>query len=263
MRLRGLIKHAVHSYLPGRAGWFNYYGTRVHFPHDSLVFKLTCDQGIYEKDLVNLMLQAARAGTMVFDVGANIGLMAVPILQGVPGCQVCSFEPSPNTLPYLNKTHAGAPWGDRWTIVPKAAGEQPGAAAFSIAAKALGALDGFQNTARAGQMKEVSVEVTTIDDEWLRLGRPEVSVMKIDIEGAETLALRGAKAMIEQARPVVFLEWNRENLAAYGVPAEHLLEIAAEHRCQVLAAPHLVRVHNGLELRLHMAATETFVLVPA
>ncbi|MDB6139800.1 MAG: hypothetical protein JWO94_2872, partial [Verrucomicrobiaceae bacterium] len=150
----------------------------------------------------------------------------------------------------------------RWAIIPKAVGAQAGTAVFNIATTAKGALDGFENTARAGPMNQVTVEVTTLDDEWRRLGSPPLSVMKMDIEGAETLALGGATALLTQARPVLFLEWNATNLAAYGVPVTHLLDLAAQHRYQVLAVPHLVPVESDAQMRLHMAATETFVLLP-
>ena len=262
MRFRGFIKHALHTFVPGRKGWFTYFGTRVYFPQGSLIFALACDQGVYEKDLVDMMLMAVKPGTTVFDVGANIGLMALPLLSSIPDCEVCSFEPSPNTLPYLQRTQAESPWAKRWKLISKAVGDQPGTATFNIAATAMGALDGFQNTHRAGSMSQVEVEVTTLDDVWRSLGSPPVSLMKMDIEGAETLALAGAKALLQEARPTIFLEWNRENLAAYKVPVEHLLALAAEFRYEVRSVPGLVKVEGDKQLRLHTSETETFVLLP-
>jgi FkbM family methyltransferase len=50
----------------------------------------------------------AKPDTTVFDVGANIGLMAIPLLTHVPECRVISFEPSENSVPYLRKTIEGS-----------------------------------------------------------------------------------------------------------------------------------------------------------
>jgi len=262
VRLRGRIKHFVHSVLPGKIGWFSYYGCKVFFPPKSLIFAMACDQGIYEADMVKLLQAAVDGDSMMFDVGGNIGLMAIPVLSAHPAARVCSFEPSPNTLRYLAQTHAESPWRERWEIIPRAAGAQIGEAVLSIAAAEVGALDGFRNTRRAGPMREVNVPVTTLDEEWLRLGKPKVSAIKIDIEGAETMALAGAGELMRAARPMVFLEWNSQNLAAYDVPVSTLLDLAAGFDCDVLAVPGLVKVGTLAELRLHMAATETFLLMP-
>ncbi len=262
MRFRGKIKYLVHSTVPGKRGWFSYYGCQVFFPAKSLIFAMACDQGIYEADLVKLLLASVDADTVMFDLGANIGLMAVPVLAAMPRVKVCSFEPSPNTIPFLQKTHAASPWMDRWEIIPKAAGAIAGEAVFHIASADVGALNGFRNTFRAGSMTEVKVPVTTLDEEWLRLGKPKVSVIKIDIEGAETLALAGAAEILRSERPVVFLEWNASNLTAYDVSPVRLLQIASDFQCDILAVPGLVKVVTPAELRLHMAETETFALIP-
>jgi FkbM family methyltransferase len=262
MRLRGKIKHFIHSTMPGRSGWFQYFGCRVFFPPKSLIFAMACDQGIYEDDLVKLLQAAVQDGSTMFDVGGNIGLMAIPVLQLHQNVKVCSFEPSPNTLPYLQKTHASSPWRERWEIIPRAAGEVPGEAMFSIASEDVGALDGFRNTSRAGPMREVKVAVTTLDAEWHRLGKPRVSTIKIDIEGAETLALAGAGELLRAERPLVFLEWNSTNLTAYSVAPARLLEIAQEYRYDVLSVPGLAKVEDATSLRLQMAMIETFVLKP-
>lgn len=223
---------------------------------------MACDQGIYEADLVKLLQAVMDGDSMMFDVGGNIGLMAIPVLSAHPAARVCSFEPSPNTLRYLAQTQAESPWRDRWEIIPRAAGAKTGETVFSIAAAEVGALDGFRNTMRAGPMREVDVPVTTLDQEWLRLGKPKVSVIKIDIEGAETMALAGAGELMRTERPMVFLEWNSQNLAAYGVPVFTLLELAVGFDCDVLAVPGLVKVGTLTELRLQMATTETFLLIP-
>src|SRR5712691_12881150 len=100
MRLRGRIKWWLHTYVPGLAGWFWYYGTRVYFPRRALIFDLVCAEGIYEADLTRVILSLVRPGSWYFDLGANIGLMSVPVVASAPESRVLSFEPSPNSLPY-------------------------------------------------------------------------------------------------------------------------------------------------------------------
>ena len=53
---------------------------------------------------------------------------------------------------------------------------------------------------------EVEVPVTTIDALTEELGLPRVDYIKMDIEGAEREALRGAAHTIERYRPTLMLE---------------------------------------------------------
>lgn len=123
------------GYCPGLAGSFRYFGVKVFFPRGSKSFRAACDQDIFEVENVRVLQAMAKPDTTVFDVGANIGLMAIPLLKQVSGCRVISFEPSENTLPYLRKTIAGSPYGDRWSLVPKAVGRSPGRVSFSLSNK--------------------------------------------------------------------------------------------------------------------------------
>src|SRR5437870_2349214 len=99
MTLRKRIKFWLYGSCPGFRGSFPYFGSRVFFPANSLSFLAVCQQGIFEYDPLRALLSQVRPHTWMFDIGANIGLMAVPVLQREPRVHVLSFEPSPNTLP--------------------------------------------------------------------------------------------------------------------------------------------------------------------
>src|SRR5437867_7877616 len=120
MRWRGRLKYWLYGSCPGFAGSFPYYGTWIHFPKGSLSFRAVCDQGVFEANNVRLLQRLVKPNTAYFDVGANIGLMAIPILQQCPNCMVVSFEPSPNTLPYLQRTLSESHFQNRWFIIPRA-----------------------------------------------------------------------------------------------------------------------------------------------
>src|SRR5207302_6765911 len=98
------LKRWLYGSCPGFAGSFPYFGTNVYFPKGSLCFRAACEQGIFEAENVRLLQGICRPGSHMFDVGANLGLMALPVLRHVAGCKVVSFEPSPNTLPWLERT---------------------------------------------------------------------------------------------------------------------------------------------------------------
>jgi FkbM family methyltransferase len=212
---------------------------------------------------VGLLRRLTSRGGWVFDVGANIGAIALPLLEGNRDTHVVSFEPSPNSLPYLLRTHAGSPYRDRWVIVEKALSDTQTLGDFHIADAARGAFDGFADTGRAGPTREITVPVTRLDTEWARLGRPRVAVIKIDVEGAELGVLGGARECLAAQRPPVLTEWNAENLRAYRSPAHCLFDFAKEHGFEVYGVPSLVRATDGASLAVLMLQTESFLLWPS
>lgn len=260
MTIRQRIKYWLFNSCPGLRGAFPYFGTKLHFPPSSLSFKAVCQQGVYEADNVQMLKAIASSETTIFDVGANIGLMAAPLLHYLPTVQVVSFEPSPNTLPYLRKSRENSIFRNRWTLVEKAVGAKAGEVVFNLSNPSDSLFDGVLPTGRVPSSGTVKVELTTIDHIWGKLGKPQVSVIKCDIEGGESAMLQGAEQCIAACRPALLLEWNPENLAAYGIPPGYLISYAHSHDYHVYSVPSLVRVETLSELKVHMAFSENFML---
>lgn len=244
-------------------GRFSYYGQEVHFPLGSHIFMRACETGGYERETTELIIALAKEGTTYIDVGANIGLLSVPVLASNPGVRVISIEASPETFVFLRKTWAKARRRDDWTIIGNAVGESPGTVEFWTGGGARGAFDGLVDTGRGGRKLPISVEMETIDNIWAGNGRPPVSVLKLDIEGGEIQALRGASACIATTRPTIILEWTAKNLGAYGVRPDAILSFCATNDYQAFAVPGLMPVGSRTALRLAMSTTETFVLAPS
>jgi FkbM family methyltransferase len=261
MRLRGLAKKMLNS-APFRRGWFTYYGYTVYFPPGSHIFERVCAEGVFERDTTNLILSLVEPDTTYFDVGANIGLLSVPVLAVHPRVRVVSIEASPNTLPFLINTQAAAPRQPDWTLVGAAVGAESGDAEFWCGDVAQGAFDGLRDTGRGGSKRAVRVPVRALDDIWQEQGCPAISVIKMDIEGGEYSALQGAKEIIARAKPVFILEWTDENLRSYGIDSGELLQLCAAIGYAPYASPNLVPIDRKAVLKMSMAQTETFVLVP-
>ena len=66
--------------------------------------------------------------------------------------------------------------------------------------------------------RTVTVDGRTLDDAWITEGRPDVSLVKIDVEGAEHRVLAGADLVVASCRPVLSIEV---------LPSAHLDEIDA------------------------------------
>ena len=244
------------------AGIHYYHGIRLYFPKNSYTLRVLRSQGAFEPDNVRLLQKLTKPDTWLFDVGTNVGIMSVGVLTSVASSHVLSFEPSPNVLSFLQSSMAASPFRERWVLVPKAVGAKVGKTSFSLSAVESSEFDGVRNTYRVRQMKQIDVEMTTVDCEWRKLGSPVVSVLKCDVEGGELDVLRGARDCLEANRPAVLLEWAGQNLNAYGVDPRALVDFAVENTYQLFSVPALVKIQTAEELGLHMIMTENFLLIP-
>lgn len=261
--LRVWGKRLVYGRLPGVRGAFPYFGEKVFFPPNSYLFERVCDEGVFEGPLLSALIALVRPETVYFDIGANIGLMSVPVLASVKDCRVVSFEPSQNSLPFLRRTWGVSPHQGRWTIIGKAVADHAGKATFSLGTERDSAFEGFLDTGRKPETTRVAVEVTTVDDVWQELGCPRVSVIKSDTEGAETKVLLGAQKCIAECAPAIFIEWNALNLKPYGGRLENLVSLARELGLSIYSLPNLVRIENAEILTLEARYTENFLLLRA
>lgn len=258
-----MVKRFLFDYVPYLRGRFRYYGYVVYFPPGSIIFQRACAEGIYESDIIRLILSLVQPGTTYFDVGANIGLLSVPILSTCPKVKVVSIEASPTTLCFLLKTHTEARRKEDWTVIETAVGATGGEAEFWFGGSALGAYDGLHDTGRGGAKHSVRVAVRTLDEIWQDQGCPLVSVIKMDIEGGEYLALQGAGEIIAHSKPIIVTEWTEKNLKSYEIKSEEILILCASMNYKLYAVPNFTPIETRLVLKVAMAQTETFALIPS
>lgn len=260
--LRGCFKHWLHRRCPGFVGVFPYFGERIYFPRDSMLFTLACEQGIFEHENLRLLQSALRPETWYFDIGANIGLMSAPMLAARSGVKVVSVEASPRTAEFLGRTISASSHRSHWHFVPKALGRAEGEIEFFTSALSHGVFDGMRDTGRGRDTRKVKVPLTTLDTLWTEFGAPPVSVLKIDVEGAEADVLRGGLACLRACRPCILIEWNIDNLKSYDTEPGALLSFAAEVDYDVLAVPALTIINSSEHLRVQMGVGENFLLTP-
>ncbi len=257
------LKDIYRRYLAGITGKYPYFGHWVYFPKNSFIVKILRETGDFEPQTRHLLWQFALDGTTFFDVGANVGILSIPILSLTQQVDVVSFEPSPAVRPFLKKTWEQSPFQSRWQIVEKAVGNFEGVTHFSQHIKAGDdAFDGVLPTHRMGETTTVEVPITTLDAVWHEKGDPSVSIIKIDVEGFELAVLEGATACIAASRPVILTEWNRVNLSAYKMSATVLWEWATANNYAIYMIPYLFPIQNAQALDVATALLEYCLLIP-
>jgi FkbM family methyltransferase len=178
------------------------------------------EHATWEADVIRLLERTLQPGDVFVDVGANIGFHSVIGSRLVgPGGRVFALEPLPWTVDVL-RANVWRHRGGNITVVPAAASDAVGTATLTIpregrsgAGLDLGQLPGASET--------VEVVTTTLDD---LLGELPVSVLKIDVEGAELRVLAGAANVLERSPAIVLVVEFRPNEVADGLTPAQVLE---------------------------------------
>lgn len=160
-------------------------------------------------DLLPVLTAACRSGDTVLDIGANIGITAVMSGALVGPGRVVAVEPVPETFAHLDANVATSGL-DNITCVNAAIGAAEGTVRLvTRAGSNFAAFVGYQDVLeRYDGYVEYAARVMTVDRLVEELGLDRVDMMKIDVEGYELEALRGASSTLAQFRPVVFMEVN-------------------------------------------------------
>jgi FkbM family methyltransferase len=149
---------------------------------------------LYEKEERELFCSLIKPGCTVLDVGAHIGFYT--LLAAKRGARVFSVEADPANAALLRHHVKINGFSDRVTVFEMAATE----CARDVPLYRHAYNQGESNIMERGQPAGV-VRGKTLDS----LDLPPVDICKMDIEGAELMALRGMEATLERSPHIKLL----------------------------------------------------------
>lgn len=161
--------------------------------------------GEYEKALTEIVKSLLREGDTCLDVGANFGWYSTLFHKycGANG-QVHAFEPMPPTFAELEQNYELMGRPANVLINNLALGEKPDELTINLFEGLSTGHASFSDQGRADAIS-YKCKVVTLDSyiEEKRVG--DVNFVKVDIEGAEMMFLKGATKLFEQKIPPVWL----------------------------------------------------------
>jgi FkbM family methyltransferase len=178
---------------------------------DTSVLAALAHSRTYEPEIVGLFHALLTPDDVVLDVGANIGLLSIVAARLCPRGHVYAFEPSSHHREFLRRNVDRNATGNV-TVVPYAVLDVAGVVELSR-----------PETYQAGSFIAPGVREGTVEpvgaialDDWAEEhGLDRCDVVKLDIEGSERLALRGARRLLARFAPILLVECNAVTLRRF------------------------------------------------
>jgi FkbM family methyltransferase len=195
---------------------------RIFCLNNDVIGREIMSNGYHEKGIVETLAKHVTDNTVCIDVGSNIGSTSLGIMNLQPHCQVISFEAQTYLAQLQKKTMLVNHLHDRIRIYNNAVGHTfKENITLSGTFNEIDSLEGKSckvdyndgkirnyggiSLGKGGQSVDM-LPLDAIDD-----GTP-VSLIKIDVEGAEQLVVYGARTLIKKYKPVIFYEDNWKKL---------------------------------------------------
>ncbi len=229
-KYRLLTRHARRPFILGRDS-ATFLGRDIQY--DSRYGLAGLQRALSSHILAYRVAGIERVGT-VLDIGANVGWFTMATLLAYPNSIIHAVEPIPATYRTLQHNVGEDPRVTAWAL---GISNYQGAARMTFDPKRsyLSHLD------PAGL---IDVEVTTVDALAERVGLEEISVLKVDTEGAEHLVLDGAVETLSRTA-YLFLEVTVQGNTAYTVPALLARLVTKEYDFQLVAARNFTGRSEG------------------
>jgi FkbM family methyltransferase len=159
--------------------------------------------GVFCPTLQTLLDRTLRAGDLFIDCGANVGYFTFYAagLVGNTG-KVISIDANPACVARI-KESKDAGHHDNVSVLEAAVGREKGTLSFSVADDPMYSsivdLDHLAGESFCSTQRSITVPVSPLDEIFQGAGRPRCRLLKVDIEGAEALAMDGARKCLSEA----------------------------------------------------------------
>jgi FkbM family methyltransferase len=190
-------------------------------PHGLGIYRYRHRSDVDADPDLSLVERHLSPGDVFIDCGANVGMFTVAGASKVEReGLVVSFEPVPETRAALERNITVNVFNNV-IVLPHALSDVRTQRTFFVAANGAG----LSSFAPAVLGIPITVQTLRPDDVLPLLGSRKVSVLKMDIEGAEVAALRGAKRLLSEHQPVLLVEVEDRHLRRQHSSAEELYEL--------------------------------------
>lgn len=173
----------------------------------------------YDRLTEAIITKVLNEESVCIDVGAHKGEILDLILAKSPNQKHYAFEPIPTFHKNLKENYAS-----KCHVYGCALSNEEGETTFQFVknAPAYSGIKKRKYDIDNPEIEEINVELKRLDD--LIPATTKIDLIKIDVEGAELLVMKGAKELIKKQKPVIIFECGLGASDFYGDKAENIYE---------------------------------------
>ncbi len=200
-------------------------------PYD-YVSREILETGQWEAESWAILQEHIGKGATVVDIGAHIGyysLKAAPVAG--PAGHVIAIEPNPETIQKL-RGNIQASGARTITVEPVACSDTESTLELFAAPRSNTGETSLSRTNASQDSQGVTsykVRARPLDEILKQAGVSRVDAVKIDVEGAEYLVLKGATETLDRYHPALLIEIVEHQLQAMGTSSEQVKELLRSH----------------------------------
>ncbi|WP_414623421.1 FkbM family methyltransferase [Calothrix sp. CCY 0018] len=159
--------------------------------------------GIYDYHEMNFVLRYLREEDSFLDIGANIGIYTLLAASKIKSGSIFSFEALPTNYRRLEEN---INLNNLTQVKPYSIAIADSVGSVTISNNTKSDSTAFITTNTTNTTAEsLQIASSTLDTELQNENLNHLTLAKMDIEGAEILALKGAKYLLQQQRPHVWI----------------------------------------------------------
>ena len=216
---------------------------------------------LLEAGPIDRLRDFVQPGGWIVDIGANIGFFTCRFARWTSnGGRVLAVEPERSNFERLAARLKRGCLQDKVEMVHAAAAEFEGTTFLRINPYH----PGDHKLAATGE----AVPAVTIDGMLQRLGNPRISLIKIDVQGAEFRVLEGAAQTLARIRPCLFVEIDDASLRQAGTSASKVIDRLVElgysiHELNRRGHSEALSPREPLDKLAQRGAYQDFLFLPA
>jgi FkbM family methyltransferase len=161
---------------------------------------------IWRLKIYDTHLGSLKDGSVVVDIGANIGIFSIKAARCAPGIRVFSYEPEPANFRTLQQNIALNHLEDRITALNSAVCEKEGTMDFFFHERDSGGGSIYPHDLNFN--RKISVSCTTLEKVFAQQHISQCDFLKMDCEGAEAGILLQAPPELFRRIAAMAIEWH-------------------------------------------------------
>ena len=185
--------------------------------------------GEFEIDDIKYFEKNISHNDVILDIGANVGVYCVTSGKRNADARIIAFEPIPINAQLIRASlllnHI-----ENVQVIQKCVSDSTREVLFSVSIDS--AYSSMIDTRRKPEREAIKCQAVKLEDFCVKHGINQIDLIKIDVEGAEELVIRGGEKIFGNssvAPRLVLMELYDQNLKVFGSSIEKVLEMMGNY----------------------------------